>query len=70
MATVGTTTEQTNVVNLKGTTANPARDPKVTAKAGNKGSIGDIALNDALIIVVVAWLILIFLVVSLRHHSI
>lgn len=63
-------TEPDNVVNLKGTAANPARDPKVTAKAGNKGSVGDMAMNDALILVIVAWVVLLFLVFSLRHHSI
>lgn len=70
MATNNIATEPDNVTQLKGTAANPARDPKVTAKAGNKGSIGDVAFKDALIIVILAWVILLMLVFSLRHHSI
>lgn len=54
---------------LKGTAANPGREPRKNAKTG-KGSIGDQAFCDALIIVVCAWLFLIFLAYSLRHHNI
>lgn len=56
-------------VDLKGSPANPGRDPKVMAKNG-RGSIGDKAFMDGLIIVVIAWVVLIFLYLSLRHHNI
>jgi hypothetical protein len=59
--------EPENVYPLKGTKENPAREPK--AKTG-KGSIGDVGLNDAMIIVVIAWLVLLFLAYSLRHHNV
>lgn len=52
---------------LKGSPQNPARDPKV--KTG-KGSMGDKALTDAMIIVIAAWLFLLFLYFSLRHHNV
>lgn len=61
--------ESEKVVNLKGMPGNPGRDPKKTPKAG-AGSIGDVAFRDALIIVVLAWAVLIFLAYSLRHHNI
>lgn len=69
MPTTNTATEPDNVVNLKGTSANPARDPKIIAKAGNKGSVGDKALMDAVVVVAVAWVLLVLLAYSLRHHN-
>ena len=54
---------------LKGSPKNPGRDPKVMAKAG-RGSIGDKAFMDGVIIVVAAWAILLFLYVSLRNHNV
>lgn len=41
-----------------------------SAKRGGKGSNGDVAFNDAVAIVVVAWLVLIFLTISLRAHNV
>lgn len=54
---------------LTGTSEKPARDPKVMAKSG-RGSIGDKAFMDGIIIVCIAWAILIFFYWSLRHHNI
>ena len=53
---------------LKGMPSNPGRDPKVMAKDG-RGSIGDKAFMDGVIIVIAAWVFLFFLVYSLRHHN-
>lgn len=36
--------------------------------AGSKGSVGDVAVMDAICIVVAAWLVLFFLAYSLRRH--
>lgn len=63
------TSEDEKVVHLKGTPANPARDPKKRPKEG-RGSIGDKAFMDAVIIVALAWAFLLFLALSLRHHNI
>lgn len=63
------TAEETNVVELKGMPKNPARDPKKKPREG-KGSIGDVAFQDAVIIVALAWAFLIFLAISLRHHNV
>jgi len=67
MGTMANEAEKT--ADLKGMPSNPARDPKSKSKTG-KGSIGDTALRDALMIVVAAWLILLFLAYSLRHHNV
>lgn len=61
-------TEPENVVDLKGMPANPGRDPK--AQVEGKGSIGDKALMDAIMIVVLAWAVILFLAFSLRHHNV
>lgn len=37
--------------------------------AASKGSIGDVALMDALGVVVGAWLIVLFITFSLRRHN-
>lgn len=62
-------TEAEKVTYLAGTPQNPARDPKAKDATG-KGSIGDKALMDSIIIVVVAWTLLLFLAYSLRHHNV
>ena len=46
------------------------REPEGVVRAGDPGSIGDKALIDALIIVLVSWAVLFFLVLSLRNHNI
>lgn len=62
-------TEETVTPNLVGTPGNPARDPHKRPESG-RGSIGDQAFMDAVIIVGVSWLILLFLAYSLRHHNV
>ncbi len=64
-----TASEKVSNLPLAGMPGNPAHDPKRKDKEG-KGSIGDKALMDAVVIVAVAWLFLIFLSFSLRHHNI
>lgn len=61
--------EDSATADLKGMPTNPGRDPKKSERPG-KGSIGDTALMDALIIVALAWAFLIFLALSLRSHNI
>ena len=61
--------EEVPVVNLKGTPANPGREPRKRPLAG-KGSIGDQAFMDAVIMVAIAWLFLVFLAYSLRNHNV
>jgi len=56
-------------VSLKGMPDNPGRDPKVMAKQG-RGSMGDKAFMDGVVIVGIAWVVLIFLYWSLRHHNV
>lgn len=46
------------------------REPTTPKRAGDKGSMGDQALMDALLIVGVAWAILIGLMLTLRDHNI
>lgn len=41
-----------------------------SVEKGGQGSMGDRAFMDAVTIVAIAWLVLIFLVVSLRAHNI
>lgn len=45
------------------------REPQGPKKAGDKGSPGDMAVMDAVILVGAAWLILFFLAFSLRRHN-
>lgn len=66
----GTTeTEESTRVDLKGSPANPARDPKKMTSA-DKSSVGYKALQDAIIIIAVAWLLVLFFYFSLRHFNI
>lgn len=68
--TAGTmVTEDEKSFNLVGTRGNNARDPKRASKEG-KGSIGDKALMDSIVIVAFAWALLVFLAYSLRHHNV
>jgi hypothetical protein len=62
-------TEQEKVVHLVGTKDNPAREPSKRPSVG-KGSIGDTAFMDAVILVVIAWVIVLFLSYSLRSHNV
>jgi len=54
---------------LKGTPDNPARDPKKMTDA-DKAQVGYVALKDAIVIVAVAWVIVLFFYFSLRHFNI
>lgn len=47
-----------------------SREPKGPKRAGDKGTMGDIAFKDALLVVVVAWLVLFFLAYTLRRNNI
>ena len=46
------------------------REPVGPKNAASKGSVGDQALMDALMIVIAAWAILFLLTFSLRHHNV
>lgn len=46
------------------------REPVGPKNATSKGSVGDQALMDALMIVIAAWVVLFILTFSLRHHNI
>jgi hypothetical protein len=46
------------------------REPVGPKNAGSKGSTGDVALMDAVAIVLLAWVILFLLGFSLRRHNI
>jgi hypothetical protein len=46
------------------------REPVGPKSAGSKGSPGDVALMDAVAIVLIAWVILFLLGFSLRRHNI
>lgn len=63
-------TEPEKVVHLKGSPQNPGRDPKKKVRAGDKGSMGDQAFMDAVVIVALAWAFLVVLAFSLRHHNV
>lgn len=65
--TIGTEPEER--VDIKGMPDNPGRDPKKRPRHG-KGSLGDTALNDALIVVAACWILLLLLAWSLRAHNI
>ncbi|HWV44726.1 MAG TPA: hypothetical protein VN039_01685 [Nitrospira sp.] len=54
---------------LKGSPKNPARDPKSKDKV-DKGSIGDRALMDAVMLIVGALALLVLLWYSVRNHNI
>lgn len=47
-----------------------SREPVGPKNAASKGSPGDVALMDAVAIVLIAWVILFFLAFSLRRHNI
>lgn len=46
------------------------REPVGPKNAGSKGSPGDVALMDAVAIVVVAWVVLFLLWFTLRRHNV
>lgn len=47
-----------------------SREPVGPKSAGDKGTLGDRALMDALVIIGIGWAILLFLVFSLRSFNI
>lgn len=46
------------------------REPVGPKRAGDKGSMGDRALMDAVVIVAAAWLVLAVLAFSLHRHNV
>lgn len=46
------------------------REPVGPKNAGSKGSLGDVALMDAVTIVGIAWVVLFLLWFSLRRHNV
>jgi hypothetical protein len=46
------------------------REPVGPKKVGDKGSKGDMAVMDAVLIVAAAWLVLFLLAFTLRRHNI
>lgn len=62
-------TEDVPSAPLVGTKDNPARDPRKRPVTG-KGSIGDVALRDGIMIIALCLAFLLFLAYSLRHHNI
>jgi hypothetical protein len=54
----------------QGRLINMTREPVGPKNAGSKGSPGDVALMDAIAIVVAAWVVLFLLAFSLRRHTI
>lgn len=46
------------------------REPVGPKNAGSKGSVGDQALMDSIVIVGIAWVVLFGLMFSLRRHNI
>jgi hypothetical protein len=47
-----------------------SREPRGPKRAGDKGTMGDQALMDALVIIGVAWAVLLVLAWSLRRHNV
>lgn len=47
-----------------------SREPVGPKRAGDKGSVGDRALMDAVFIVALAWVVLIALAVTLHRHNV
>ena len=47
-----------------------SREPVGPKRAGDKGTVGDQALMDAVFIVAAAWLILFLVMYSLRRHNV
>jgi hypothetical protein len=64
-----TAQENEKVVHLVGSPQNPAREPRKRPPTG-KGSIGDTAFLDAVVVVGLSWLLLLLLMFSLRSHNI
>lgn len=60
---------ETGAPPLAGTKGNPAHEPKKKLQDG-KGTIGDKALMDAVILVIACWVLLFLLWYSLRHHNV
>lgn len=60
--------EGVNAPPLVGTQGNPARDPKASKNA-MKGTVGDRAFMDAVMIVGGSWVLLFLIWYSLRNHN-
>lgn len=46
------------------------REPVGPKRSGDKGTVGDRAVMDAVFIVGAAWVVLFFLFFTLRHHNV
>ncbi len=46
------------------------REPVGPKRSGDKGTPGDVAVMDAVIVVACAWAILFLLMISLRRHNV
>lgn len=53
-----------------GTPIVTTREPVGPVRAGEKGSVGDQALMDGIVIILMCWLLLFILVGTLRGHNI
>lgn len=51
-------------------TLTTSREPKGPTRPGDPGSVGDTALKDAILLIIAAWLVLLFLGFSLRGFNI
>jgi len=54
----------------QGSPATFTREPVGPKNAASKGSVGDVALMDAIAIVVGAWILLFLIAFSLRSHNV
>lgn len=66
---MGMETEKVPETNLVGTPGNPAPEPRRKRPKTGKGSDGDLAALDAIIIIGVAWAVILFLYWSLRQYN-
>lgn len=66
---MGSDSPQDQRTELKGMPLNLGRDPK-SRQTMEKGTIGAYAFQDALMIVIIAWVLLLLLYYSLRHHNV
>jgi len=54
----------------QGRPINTTREPVGPKTPGSKGTVGDVALMDAIAIVVAAWVLLFLIAFSLRSHNV
>lgn len=54
----------------QGTPIKMTNEPVGPKNAGSPGSIGDVALKDAIALIIVAWLVVFFFTFSLRRFNV